>query len=133
MERIGLLSILSLMLLLGSYWSDAQTAEELFSKAIQLEEIKGEEEKAIKLYKTIVAKYRDHRMLAARAQLHIGMCYEKLGKDAAKKAYWKVIREFSDQEEVVTQARIRLSEIMAYDIKRKLFTLPKLRLIPVRF
>jgi tetratricopeptide (TPR) repeat protein len=133
MGRIGSILILSISPLLGSYWSCAQTAEELFLIAIQLEEIKGEEEKAIKLYKTIVAKYRDHRTLAAKAQLHIGMCCEKLGKDAAKKAYWKVIREFADQEEVVTQARIRLSEIIAYDIKRKLFTLPKLSLTPVRF
>jgi tetratricopeptide (TPR) repeat protein len=133
MKRIGLMLILSFFLLLGSYWSSAQTAKILLLKAFQLEEEKGELEKAIKLYKIIVEKYRDNRQVAAMAQLHIGICYEKLGKQAAKKAYRKVIREFADQEEVVAEARIRLSEIMVNDIRKKVLSLPKLIRKPARY
>jgi tetratricopeptide (TPR) repeat protein len=97
-----------------------QTAEQLFEKAIQLEEAKGELKKAIEVYQTIVNKFRDNRPIAAKAQLHIGMCYEKLGKQAAKMAYMKVIREFADQEEVVREARIRLSRITFNGLNQKI-------------
>jgi len=133
MGRIGLILILLISLLLGGFRSNAQTAEELFQKAIQLEEAKGELKKAIEIYQIIVNKFRDNRSIAARSQLHIGICYEKLGKQAAIKAYKKVIREFADQEEVVTQARIRLSGIMVNRIKKKIFTLPKLVWKPARY
>jgi len=103
--------ILSISLLLGSYPTFAQTAEELLPKAIQLEEVKGELEEAIEIYQTIVDEHSDNRQIAAKAQLHIGMCYEKLGKQAAQKAYKKVIREFSDQQKIVGEARIRLSRL----------------------
>ena len=133
MKRKGLLLILSICLLLVTYRSIAQTAKERFTKAIQLEEIKGELEKAIQEYKIIVYKFRHNRPVAAAAQLHIGMCYEKLGKQAAKKAYRKVIQEFPDQEEVATEARIRLSGITVNNAKKKIPTFPKLRWIPIGF
>ncbi|MCK5010486.1 MAG: tetratricopeptide repeat protein, partial [Deltaproteobacteria bacterium] len=110
-HRCILTIILSLSLLLGGYWTSAQTAEELLPKAIQLEEVKGELEKAIEIYQTIVDEHSDNRQVAAKAQLHIGMCYEKLGKQAAQKAYKKVIQEFSDQQKIVGEARIRLSRL----------------------
>ena len=97
-----------------------QTAGQLFEKAIQLEEANGELKKAIEVYQTIVNKFRDNRPIAAEAQLHVGMCYEKLGKQAAKKAYMKVIREFADQEDVLTEARIRLSRIMVNGLNQKI-------------
>jgi len=103
--------ILSISLFCGSYITSAQTAEELLPKAIQLEEVKGELEEAIEIYQTIVDKFPENRPVAAKAQLHIGICYEKLGKLAAQKAYKKVIQEFSDQQKIVGEARIRLSRL----------------------
>ncbi len=103
-----------------------QTAGQLFEKALYMEEATGELKKAIEVYQTIVNKFRNNRPIAAEAQLHIGMCYEKLGKPAAKKAYMKVIREFSDQEEVVTEARIRLSRIAFDGINQKIIMSLKL-------
>lgn len=112
MKRIRIsIMILSISMLLGEYSSFAQTAEELLPKAIQLEEVRGELEEAIEIYQTIVDEHSDNRQIAAKAQLHIGMCYEKLGKQAAQKAYKKVIQEFSDQQKIVGEARRRLSRL----------------------
>jgi tetratricopeptide (TPR) repeat protein len=133
MKRIGIILPLSFFLLLGINGSCAQTAEILFLKATQLEEEQGELGKAIKVYQIIVDNYRDNRQVAAMAQLHIGMCYEELGKDAAKRAYRKTIQEFADQEEVVTQARIRLSKMLSSDIRKKVLSLPKLIWKPSRY
>jgi Tol biopolymer transport system component len=98
-------------LILGTYHAFAQTAEELLSKGMQLEEVKGELEKAIEIYQTIVDKFSDNRPVAAEALLHIGLCNEKLGKQEAQKAYQRIIREFADQNEVVAEARTRLAAL----------------------
>jgi Tol biopolymer transport system component len=92
--------------------SFAQTAEELYQKGIQLEEVKGELEKAIEVYKTLIDKHAPSRQVAAKALLHLGKCYEKLGKSEAQKAYERVITEFADQQEVVKEARARLSALI---------------------
>ena len=84
-------------LILGNYQAFAQTAEELLPKGIQLEEVKGELEKAIEVYQTIVDKFSDNRPIAAKALLHIGLCYEKLGNQEAKKAYREGLIDANDQ------------------------------------
>jgi len=107
-----LLMILPISLLLGIYLSFAQTAEELLPKAIQLEEVRGELEEAIEIYLTIVDDHSDNRQIAAKAQLHIGMCYEKLGKQAAQKAYQEVVDSYPEQTEVVKVANEKLSILL---------------------
>ena len=102
------LAIIILSVTLGIQNSFSQTAEELLPKAIQLEEVDGELEKAIEVYQTIIDKYPENNPVAAKAYFHMGMCYEKLGKKEAKKAYNKVIRDYAEQEEVVLQAKTRL-------------------------
>lgn len=103
--------IMTVCLILGSYRSFAQTAEELFPKAIQLEEVKGDLGKAIEIYQTIVTKYSANRPIASKAWFHIGLCYEKMGNQEAKKAYQEVIKNFGEQKEVVAEARERLSKL----------------------
>jgi len=63
-----------------------ETAKELFERALYFEETKGDLEKAIELYSRIVKEFPDERVTAAKAQLHIGMCYEKLGLREAQNA-----------------------------------------------
>jgi len=113
-NRKTLTIIMAISMILGSYRSFAQTAEELFPKAIQLEEVKGELEKAIEVYQTIVTQFSTNRPIASKALLHIGLCYEKLG-DAqareARKAYERVLRDYADQAEIVAQARMKLSAL----------------------
>ncbi len=98
-------------LLLHDNLSSQQTAGEMFEKALYLEEAKGELEKAIDLYKKILEQFTDNREVAAKAQLHVGLCYEKLGLKEAPKAYRKVVENFPEQIETVKIAKEKLSVI----------------------
>ncbi|HCA81076.1 MAG TPA: hypothetical protein DEP53_15205, partial [Bacteroidetes bacterium] len=95
-------------LILASHQGLAQKAEELFQKAMQLEEVKGELAKAIEVYSDVVKKSAATKSLTAKALLHIGRCYEKLGKKEATNAYQRIVKDFADQREVVAEARSRL-------------------------
>ncbi len=108
-------------LILGNYQAFAQTAEELLSRGIQLEEVKGELEKAIEVYQTIVEKFPDNRPVAAKALLHIGLCYEKLGLKQAQKTFQNVINKYPEQKDEVALAEERLMYLKVYvaDISKK--------------
>jgi Tol biopolymer transport system component len=88
-----------------------ETAKELFEKALYLEETKGDLEKAIEVYKQVVKKFPDEQATAAKAQLQIGICYEKLGMKEAQTAYQQVIDKYPRQTDVVAVARARLTGI----------------------
>ena len=119
-RRKTLVTIMAISLILGSYQSFAQTAEDLISKGIQLEEVKGELEKAIEVYQTIVTRFSDNRPIAAKAQFHIGICYEKLGLEKARKAFQKVVEDYPDQVEMAKMAREKLITLTrAQTIARK--------------
>jgi Tol biopolymer transport system component len=85
------------------------SAANLFQDAIHLMETKGDYPAALRLFEQI-AKGSD-RNLAARALLHAGTCYEKLGKREARNAYERLIRDFADQTGLVTAARARLATL----------------------
>jgi len=111
---------MAISLIWGSGKSFAQTAEDLISKGIQLEEVKGELEKAIEVYQTIVTRFSDNRSIAAKAQFHIGLCYERLGIKEAQKAYQKVIDIYPEQVEAVKLANEKLSLLIrAETVNRK--------------
>jgi len=95
--------------LLISGWDLQESAQELFEKAFYLEETKGELEEAIEVYKRVVNEFPDERVTAAKAQLQIGICLEKLGFQEAEKAFQKVVDNFPDQKEPVKMAREKLS------------------------
>jgi Tol biopolymer transport system component len=107
-----LIPIIVLGLILTGYNLFAQTAEELLPKAIQQEEVKGELYEAIKTYQLILDNYPGNREICAEALLRMGMCYEKLGKHDAMKAYREVISTYSDQKDIVARARERLSKLL---------------------
>ncbi|MDA2929196.1 tetratricopeptide repeat protein [Acidobacteria bacterium AH-259-O06] len=81
-----------------------------FEEALLLEEALGKLEEAIALYQRVIAD-AETEALAAQAQLHIGMCYEKLGKQEAKKAYQAVIDRYPSQQKLVHLARQRLEAL----------------------
>jgi Tol biopolymer transport system component len=87
----------------------AQSAEALLGAALHQEEVEGNYEAAIETYKKLLAEYPDNRPMAARAQLRIGMCYEKLGLKEAPKAFQKVIENYPEQVEAVKMAKEKLS------------------------
>ncbi|NOR15290.1 MAG: tetratricopeptide repeat protein, partial [Candidatus Aminicenantes bacterium] len=92
--------------------SQEQTAGELFEKALYLEEAQGDLQKAIELYQNILNQFPKDREISAKAQLHIGLCYEKLGLNEAQKAYQKVLDNFPDQIDTAKVAQEKLSMIL---------------------
>ncbi len=88
-------------------------AELLLQSAIHKDMVDGELEQAIDLYKKIVVTYSSNRPVAAKALLQMGRCYEKLGKDEARKAYERLVRDYADQSEQAKLARARLAALAA--------------------
>jgi len=91
----------------------SQSAEVLLGAALHQEEVEGDYEAAIATYKKLLAEYPDNRPLAARAQFRIGMCYEKLGRKEALKAYEEVLNKYTDQPKFAAMARERLAALKA--------------------
>jgi len=111
MKKYSIL-IAVLMVLSLSFGSLApQNGYDLFQKALAKERAEGNLEEAIALYKKVVEEAKD-KSLAAKAQLRIGICYEKLGREEAQKAYQMVIDNYPQQIEMVKMAKEKLSVLM---------------------
>jgi Tol biopolymer transport system component len=84
----------------------------LFEKAKFTMETKGDLKGAIALFEEIIKKYPNERDYAAKSQLYIGLCYEKLGEgqsSLAQKSFEKVVADYPDQTEAVTEAKAKLA------------------------
>jgi len=84
----------------------------LFEKAKFTMETKGDLNGAVKLFEAIIQKYPDKREYAAKSQLYIGICLEKLGQtqsEQAQEAFQKVVDNYPEQAEAVKIANKKLS------------------------
>ncbi len=99
-----------------------QTAEQLYQSALYKEEIEGEMDAAIKIYETIIKQYPENRPVAAKALLHSGICKERLGMKEAQKAYERVVRDYTDQSDIVSQAKVRLAGLSSPGDKKGFVT-----------
>ena len=88
-----------------------QTAEELYQAGLYQEEVQGDLERAIATYRSILTDHPDSRAVGAKAQLHIGLCYEMLGLTEAQPAYRRVIDDYAEHRNEVTVARQRLASL----------------------
>jgi Tol biopolymer transport system component len=102
---------LVLMLVLVFQGSMRQSAEQLYKAGSYAEEVEGDLQKAIQIYTQVLEKFSDKKEIAADAQLHIGLCYEKLGRTEAIKAYEQVLKNFAGQAKQVAAARERLAAL----------------------
>jgi len=96
----------------GNYLCTAQTPEELYQKGLMKEEGEGALQDAIKLYSQIADNSDADQSLRAKALLHIGLCYEKMGTEEAVKAYQRIVDNFPTQKNEVAIARERLSSLL---------------------
>jgi len=98
--------------MIGNCWS--QTAEQLFQKGIMKEEGEGSLREAIELYKSVADNSQADRALRAKALYQMGNCYEKLGQLEARGVYEKLVANYSDQPELVANAKRKLSKLNVY-------------------
>ena len=89
----------------------SQNPEQIYQKALMKEEGEGNLPDAIEFYSQVVDHSDANKSLQAKALLHIGMCYEKLGKQEATKAYQNLVDNFPGQKNEVAIARERLSRL----------------------
>lgn len=105
----GWISFFTLVILTVSL--SAQTADQLYQNGLLKESGEGDLQAAISIYETIVADETAEDAVKAKAQLHIGLCYEKLGRSEAIKAYELVLQNYQNYEDEVYVANLRLSEL----------------------
>ncbi len=83
----------------------------LFEKAKYSMETRGDLKEAISLFESLINTYPNEKQYAANSQLLIGMCYEKLGRSEATKAYQTVLEKYPDQQMIVAKAQEKLSAL----------------------
>lgn len=111
---VSIAVVVSLLIPLSLDSSALQNGYDLFQKALAKERGEGNLEEAISLYQKVIAETKDES-LAAKAQLRIGICYEKLGQKKAKlaqNAFQKVIDNYPGQTETVKVAKEKLSNLL---------------------
>ena len=83
----------------------SQSATALFEQALLKENAEGSLNEAIAIFSRIADDKTADPAIRARAQLHVGICYEKLGDAQARGAYERLIANFPQQTSEVTAAR----------------------------
>ena len=95
------------------------TPEAQLGAIINQAEVEGKFEAAIPNYKKFLANNGKNRSLAAKAQYHLGVAYEKLGNAEARKAYEQVVRDYPN-EPVATDAKRQLAGLAGSSLPRLL-------------
>jgi Tol biopolymer transport system component len=107
--------VATVMLALALAWTATvaaqETADELYQAGLYQEEVQGDLQRAITIYQRVLSEHASNRVVAAKAQLHVGICYETLGLQEAQQAYQRVVANYGDQSDVVRQARARLAAL----------------------
>jgi tetratricopeptide (TPR) repeat protein len=112
---------------LGVWFSIVGSAQQaadsgvLLRAAIEKDEVDGDLQGAIVLYRQIIEKHGDNATVAAKALYRLGWCHERLGNQEARNAYRRLIDAYPGQKEQVALARTRLAELdaMAGEASRK--------------
>jgi len=114
MKTLILTSALIIALIsLSTALAFSQDAEQLYQKGIMKEEGEGSLREAIELYKSVADDTQADRSLRAKALYQMGSCYEKLGQQEARGVYEKLVANYSDQPELVSNAKQKLNKLNA--------------------
>jgi hypothetical protein len=83
---VAVVAVVLLAATLSALDARQSSPQVLFERALALEEVQGKVTEAIAVYQQVVVESKD-KTLAARAQLRIGLCYERLGLEKAREAF----------------------------------------------
>lgn len=107
-----ILKYISIIIIVIINLAYTQSSLEIFQKGLYQENGAGNLEEAIKIYNSITNDEKADRSIRANSLLHIGLCYEKMGRQEAQKAYQKVIDNYPEQTEAVKLANEKLSLLL---------------------
>lgn len=110
---VGVLMIGAASIALAARGWQATSAEALLGRAQHQQEVEGNVNAAIATYKQVIAHPKATRALVARALLLMGACYEQLGDADARRAYERIVRDFSDLGDTASAAKARLADLSA--------------------
>jgi hypothetical protein len=103
----------------GQLWGQgSRTTEAQLKAAHDKAEFEGDPKGAIEMYKRI-ADGKD-QVLAVRALLGMADAYRKLGDPEAQKIYERIVKEFSNQKDVVAESQARLASLTAQSKQKAL-------------
>src|SRR6266496_1060720 len=85
------------------------SGNDLLQQGLRKERSEGNYKAAIEIYKRILKQYASDRKLSATALLQIAHCQEREGSKEARSSYQRLIEEFGDQAQAVTEARARIA------------------------
>jgi Tol biopolymer transport system component len=105
----SLTAALVVLLLVATVATQQQRPQDVeLQAAIRTATVDGDLEKAAKLFAAIAETYKSDRATAATALLHLADVYQKRGDAQARAVYQRIVRDFADQKDVVTAARLAL-------------------------
>ncbi len=111
-KKASILIAFTLVILMAFRFQNSSEHKVLFEKAKFTMETKGDLKGAINLFEQIIKKYPDEREYAAKSQLYIGLCYEKLGLKHAQEAFQKVVQKYPEQTKIVEIAKEKLANLL---------------------
>jgi Tol biopolymer transport system component len=117
MKRLAIFVLVALTTMVSAQVSPAVA----FRRAMETETVKGDLKAAIQQYQHVVES--GDRALAAQALVRMAECHRKMGDNAAREIYERVLREFRDQQEPVRLARARLESALSNAARSNSLTL----------
>ena len=109
--RIPLLISLAMLLTLAAPAVGQQTPGELLQSALYKQQVEGDLEGAVTILEGLIEDFGQHREIAARALVQLGLAHETLGSTGAQRAYQRIVSDYPDQQEQVVVARSRLAAL----------------------
>ncbi|MHC4111671.1 MAG: tetratricopeptide repeat protein [Planctomycetota bacterium] len=113
MERLKSITIIFLLAVgLLSSVAPAKTASVLLQEGLYAEEIEGDLDGAIQIYKQVVSESKKTQRAAAQATYRIGMCYLKKGEKAkAAIQFSNLVSKFPGQKAFISRAQGHLAKL----------------------
>jgi Tol biopolymer transport system component len=109
MKKLPVLLFSALIIcLLPPLQAQNDEAQRLYQEGIFQMEAMGNFVAAIERFEKLVSAHPGNKPLASRALLMAGRCHEMLGQEEAEKVYNRILEEYGDQREIVSEARARL-------------------------